>query len=924
VFLSLFSLSCYDFPQKQLQRRKALHYMTIFLWDWGQVAGMDSSLLDTIAQTKSNFDEITGGATAESPPKNKRKKKTQQHEQREKDRSKEMEAIQKKQQEDQERARAEAAEEMAEKESAMEKQRQEMLEKMQQLKAQMSDNPPKEKKEKKERKQKPPKDQASPADPIPNVVPDSSTTNTTIAPTRTDNLAAVATEPAVLQSTAHAPASTVALAQAAEQGAPAPVSAPAPASQSAKVSESASAAQTDLPAALLAAPALQVAVPALASTAVVEPGLVVAALGPSVTKTQLQETKPDESAAHPAAILPPRATAAGAGAASTPAPASQPVVTTGQLDPLPNVPEPTIATPAQVEASGTVADITLANITPEAPTSFITQTRVVETTPDHSVPMQKLEEAVDDEHETDDEEEENESDDDDEEMQRELQRQQEEMEAQIRQIEEQHRREMQAVRDQEEERLHKARLAATKELARVTSTHGSSDSEDFEEYGEPETHGVLTNIENTLSNTNSAVSGIQEVIKEQHDQMAKILEKKAQQSKAEISKTKASYQMKLAVGLFKAQAPPSATPVQGAAPPPIAPPKPPTPPPREETPLPLIQPLGKATTLPAGNAPTSGWLPTSRPPRPPSKRIRVLRGPAVLQKEYAEHLGGQHRISTPALPMQPWFAAPKKPPSLQFQPKNFYYGSDKPEQKMQRPSTARARLQRDGSQSTIQPNSVDSKVQMDVVCSGPPPREVEREVYESFFQDSSRTSRPRRPMSARIQRQNTDYQDALKKIHGGDRVDGSHVLLPIGTQVHIRHFGSDKNPLHVSQYKSQQWSEGFKGSPAKGRRRQESAYSACPPTTPRLKSGVRERQTGGMLASSPPVAWASGRDSKDPDFINTIVGSTSRLQIRPHSASNKGQGSQAGFFNHPARSRNESKSFTLRPPPSPTHKIQLF
>lgn len=828
--------------------------MAIISLGRGQVARVDNSLLETIATAKKEFDAITGGArglTAKGQLQGKAKKNSQERGQREKERSNEMEAIKKKQQEDEDRARAEAAEEMAEKERALEKQKQEMLEKMQQSKTQMADKPPKKKKKKKEKTKKPPKDQGQ-QEPLPYVLPDPSTTTTTTSPTTTDNLAA------------------------------GPAPAAAPELQSA-----------------LSSPAQQVAEPASASYAVQEKGHKESAAATAASETT--------------------ATAATA-TASTPAPGSQPVV---ELYPLPTLPEPTIVPPAQAQASGTVA-----NITPEAPTPFITQSQAVETaTQYHSVQMQKLKEEEEEEYETDGDEEEDESDDDEEEMQRELQRQHEEMEAQIRQIEEQHRREIQAVRDQEEERRQKARLDAAQELARLTSTHGSSDSDDSEEYGERETHGVITNIENTLSNTNYAVSGIQQVIKEQHDEMAKILQNKAQESKAEVSKTKAAYQMKLAVGLFKAQHPQAPAPIQEAAAPPPAPvaPKPSTPPLREEIPLPLIQPLSKATTLPAGNAPTSGWLPTSRPPRHPSKQIRVLRAPVVLQKEYAEHLGGQHRISTAALPMQPWFAEPKKPPSLQFQPKHFYYGSDKPQQNVQRPSTARARLQRDGSQSPVKPNSVDSTVHMEAVSSGSPPRSAGREVYGSLFPDSASASRQRRPMSAHTQRENTDYQDALKKIHGVDRVDGCHVLLPIGTQVNLRQFGSDKNPFHVSQYKGQQWNEGFKGSPAKGRRRHESAYSAHPPTTPRLTSGERERQIGGILASSPaPVAWTTGRDSKDPDFINTIVGSTSRLQIRPQNVSNRGQGSQAGTFKHLAMSRNDSKSFTPRPPQSPSHKIQLF
>jgi len=250
----------------------------------------------------------------------------------------------------------------------------------------------------------------------------------------------------------------------------------------------------------------------------------------------------------------------------------------------------------------------------------------------------------------------------------------------------------------------------------------------------------------------------------------------------------------------------------------------------------------------------------------------------VLQKEYADQYGGQTRIQTAALPMQPWFAARQEPPSLHFQPKHFFYGPDKSRQTVtsQRPRTARARMQQDGSLSRVQQDDDTQTGSANNVT----PFKAAEQICARLFQESPQ---PRRPTSARTPRLNlqhtsvngnSDHQDALGKhsIHRGDGMDGA-VLRPGGAQTPL---------LHVSQYKGQQTREGLQGSLVKGSRRQ-SALSARPPSTPRHNGGDRQQRTGGMLGSSPaPGGWTTKRDPKDPGFMSTIV--SARLEHRPTSA----------------------------------------
>ena len=162
--------------------------------------------------------------------------------------------------------------------------------------------------------------------------------------------------------------------------------------------------------------------------------------------------------------------------------------------------------------------------------AFITQQTIGET-----VQEQQVEAALDLEVGASDETEEDETEDEasEDEMHKTLEAQQRELEEQVRIMEEQYQREIQEERDREEERLHQLRLEATKELQRVTDMQALSDSDsDFEQFGEAEAHGVLDEIGNTVSNTTSAVSNIQNVIKEQHQEMAKILQASKDETKA--------------------------------------------------------------------------------------------------------------------------------------------------------------------------------------------------------------------------------------------------------------------------------------------------------------------------------------------------------------------------------------------------------
>lgn len=500
----------------------------------------------------------------------------------------------------------------------------------------------------------------------------------------------------------------------------------------------------------------------------------------------------------------------------------------------------------------------------EQPSAFITQQTTVgstDTVRTQNTAGQETEVVEDDESGEED------SEDD---MQEELAQQQRELEEQMRLMEEQHQRELQAERHREEERLHRLRLEATKELQRVTEMQAASDSDSgYEEYGEEEAHGVLTDIGNTLSSTNDAVSSIQKVIKEQHQEMAKILESTKEESKAEVTKTKANYQMKLAVGLLgnlKKDIPPAPAP-QEVPIPPQAPPKTPTPlPPREETP-PLIKPLGKATSLPSGGAPSSGWVPSLnlRPPRQTSKRFRVMQGPAVLQKEFAEQFGGQHRVRTAALPLQPSFAARQEPPSLMFPPKQLRIPtasiSKGPKQKLKRPLTARARMQHDGSELVREgPVGVEAPQR-----SRP---DTARQVYEGLFQGPRHGAQNRRPLSARMPRQN---------VHGGAFNSESQEAL---TQMYSRNImelrpGEESSPiLQISQFNPR---GDLKGSLAPGSRRRLSAPVKRSPVS-RNAASERERAVGGQLASSPaPTRWATGGQDAKADHMLVSV---ARMEIR--------------------------------------------
>jgi hypothetical protein len=777
------------------------------------MAGMDSELLDAINFAQSEFEKITGGAAEGG----KEKKSARERETFEQDRARELKQLKQKQVQEQEQVMREAKEAMAKKEREMERQKQEMLEKMQQLRAQkQADKLPKEKKEKK-KKEKPPKDQLSAAAPF-KTVPIS----TTLADTDTSATGSA------LQTTA-----TIA-----------PATAPGPHHTSVPASSAASA-TNDAPA------SASVPTPAPAPA----PEQAEAAARHASESTVTSKVSHESASARPA----------------------------GQetLDQHPTTLEPSVALTVHAEVPEVAPNIQ--EHTPSAPNdpalretsrSFITQPHseaVVSTLPSSN--------AAGNQDEEEDEENEEEDDGDDREAQAELERQERELEEQIRAIEEQHKREVLDARSKEEERLHKLRLEAAKELQRVESANDTSDSDGGkDETWEGETQSVLSTIGLSMNRTENTVSGISQVIREQHQEMAKILESKKEEAEQEVTKAKASLassRMKLAVEFFKKDAPPAPRQPALAVPEPTKPeaPSPPPSPPREETPLPLVKPLGRATTLPADQAPTSGWLPTSstKITARRSNRVRVLRAPAVLQKEYAEQFGGQHRISTPALPVQPNFEARPVPPNLHVQPKHMFYAIETPRKPLQRPVTARGRLENHSSATPSQQCILPEHGTAAAANAGRGTMGTSH-VYSSLFLESQ--SAPRRPRSARVVRQGSDYhtlyQLALSRIQQGEGLEGA--VAPPAVQ-------AATSQTHANE----QGSGGLKGSQGSGRRIQSARVPRHPSLHFLVHGGQRERATGGMLASSPaPGRWSTGRDSKDPDFTSTIVASA-RLEIRPRS-----------------------------------------
>jgi hypothetical protein len=777
------------------------------------MAGMDSELLDAINFAQSDFEKITGGAAQGG----KEKKSPREREKFEHNRARELEQLKQKQVQEQEQVMREAKEAIAKKEREMERQKQEMLEKMQQLRAQkQADKPPKEKKDKK-KKEKPPKDQLSAAAPI-KAVPIS----TTLADTDTSATGSA------LQTTA-----TIA-----------PATAPGPHHTSVPASSAASATND-----------------AQASASVPTPA-------PAPAPAQAEAAARHESESTVTSMVSHESTSA--------RPAGQET-----LYHLPTTLEPSVALTVDAEVPDSSTNIQ--EHTPPAPNGpalretsrfFITQPHseaVVSNIPSSNAEKQDEEEDEEDE----------EDDGVDREAQAELERQERELEEQIRAIEKQHRREVLDARSKEEERLHKLRLEATKELQRVESANDTSDSDGGkDETWEGETHSVLSTIGLSMNRTENTVSGISLVIREQHQEMAKILESKKEEAKQEVTKAKASLassRMKLAVEFFRKDAPPAPPQPALAAPEPTKP-KAQSPPPslaREETPLPLVKPLGRATTLPADQAPTSGWLPTSstKITARRSNRVRVLRAPAVLQKEYAEQFGGQHRISTPALPVQPNFEARPVPPNLHIQPKHMFNANETPRKSLQRPVTARGRLEN---------HSIAIPPQQCIFPEQGTAAEANAgrgsmgtsHMYSSLVLESQ--SAPRRPRSARVVRQGSDYhtlyQLALSRIQQGEGLEGAvapPAVQAATSQTHANEQGPGGRCL--------------KGSQGSGRRIQSARVPGNPSLHFLVHGGQRERATGGMLASSPaPGRWSTGRDSKDPDFTSTIVASA-RLEIRPRS-----------------------------------------
>jgi len=649
---------------------------------------MDIEMMDTITQAKSDFEKITGSSKGSKP-----KKSLEERERCQQDRSREVERIRENQQQQQEQAKRQAQAAMETKEQEMQKQKQEMLQKMQALQEQearmRADKPPKEKREKK----KMPKIQndqaqhvgaqsthtskivqgvrAAPAlaqvdSQVPSQVPSRAQVQTASASARvktfdTLDILSSVSKTATASVTVDTPSASL------RQEAHAQV-------QAHESSASASGGdafdrldelpceRTSAPGSVHAqthqqrAPALKVIdpIPSLSET-------IITAGHSDVHRNSSEQEVPEFKAIaglDPLPLLSKTATTPGQARAKAHGQAqSQGVKAVETLDAIPSLETlyalqlktlhalPSL--PETATAPEHVSAMALSTCSPvissaETSSSFVTQLVSQETvSPQPATQLEDVDEEEDEDSDDDGQ------DDEDADLE-ELERQKQEMEEQIRTIEEQHRRDMQQERNRKEEKSHKARLEASKELQRVTSTHVLSGSDDdYEEFGETETHGVLTNIDLTLQNANKAVGGIKEVIKQQQDEMVRIMESKTEENQAELTKAKATFQMKFAVGMLRNMSKPAAPAPDSAG---VAAPPPtqkafrnlPKPPPRDETPLPPIKPLGKATGLPAAQAPHSGWVPStnSRPPRTTSNRVRVLRGPVVLQKEYADQYGG--------------------------------------------------------------------------------------------------------------------------------------------------------------------------------------------------------------------------------------------------------------------------------------------
>ena len=649
---------------------------------------MDMEMMDTITQSKSDFEKITGSSKGSKP-----KKSLEERERRQQDRSREVEQIRETQQQQEEQAKRQAQTARETKEQEMQNQKQEMLEKMQALKEQeermRANKPPKEKREKKKKPQIQ-NDQvqhvgapsanaseivqgvrAAPAlaqvdSQVPSQVPSRAQVQTASASARVkrvdtlDKLSSVSktatdyvtvdtpsaslTQQPHAQVQAHESSASSSGVEAFDRLDEVPCErTPAPGSVHAETHEQ-------------RAPSLQKIdpIPSLSETIITAgesevqrnsneqeiPGFIAIAGLDSLPLLSKTATTPGQAHAKAHRQAQSQAVKAVETLDAIPSLETLHALQLKTLHALPSLPE-TATAPEHVSA---IALSTCSSVISSAETSssFVTQLVSQETvSPQRATQLEDVDEEEDEDSDDDGQDDENAD-------LEELERQKQEMEEQMRRIEEQHRQDLQQERNREEEKLHKARLEASKELQRVTSTHVLSDSDDdYEEFGDSETHSVLTNIDLTLQNANKAVGGIKEVIKQQQDEMVRIMESKTEENQAELTKAKATFQMKFAVGMLRNMSKPAAPAPDSAG---VAAPPPtqnafrsvPKPPPRDETPLPPIKPLGKATGLPAAQAPHSGWVPStnSRPPRTTSNRVRVLRGPVVLQKEYADQYGG--------------------------------------------------------------------------------------------------------------------------------------------------------------------------------------------------------------------------------------------------------------------------------------------
>ena len=239
-------------------------------------------------------------------------------------------------------------------------------------------------------------------------------------------------------------------------------------------------------------------------------------------------------------------------------------------------------------------------------------------------------------------------------------RQLREMEEQMYLMEERHQRELHDTRRREDHKLEELRLGSVLKSERVTLTRGLSHSDEKYDYiGSVDMKGALTSTEMTLQNADCIVLGNEYETRKHDEELKNAIQDRYDE--AEVTDANTSNRMRFAVGL-KHKPPAGHAHMQRR-------------PKKEDWEPDCVRPMDRRTMLPAGKAPTHGWVPIARHGH---RKRQMGQMPAMFVEEVAEALGGQHRLKTPSLPIKPAFAAKASPPSINFQSKNhpFFSGTD--------------------------------------------------------------------------------------------------------------------------------------------------------------------------------------------------------------------------------------------------------